>query len=66
LPDGVFILREGEPWLLWQAALHHWMPGGYDRHIPRSGADIVTVLTPQATVRTIAAGYKPAVHPSAQ
>jgi len=66
LPDGVFILHDDEPWLLWEAALHHWMPGGYDRHIPRPMQGDVAVLTPQATVRTIAAGYKPAVHPSAQ
>jgi hypothetical protein len=66
LPDGVFILRDGEPWLLWQSALHHWTPGSYDRHIPRPMQGDVAVLTPQATVRTIAAGYKPAVHPSAQ
>jgi hypothetical protein len=65
LPDGVFIVRDGEPWLLWQSALHHWTPGGYDRRQPRLGAEIVTVLTPAATVRTIAAGYAPTVHPTA-
>ncbi|HEX5158555.1 MAG TPA: hypothetical protein VFW17_15185 [Ktedonobacterales bacterium] len=66
LPDGVIILREGEPWLLWQSALHHWTPGGYDRHIPRPADGDVAILTPRAMVRTIAAGYVPAVHPSAQ
>jgi len=66
LPDGVFIAYDGEAWLLWQTALHHWTPGGYDQRLPRPGAEIVTVLTPRATVNTIAAGYIPTVHPSAQ
>lgn len=66
LPDGVFVVYEGEAWLLWQWEMRHWTPGGYDHHLPRPGADNVTVLTPRSTVRTIAAGYIPAVHPSAQ
>ena len=28
LPDGVFIVRDGEPWLIWDGSLHHWTPGG--------------------------------------
>lgn len=66
LPDGVFIARDGEAWLLWQDALHHWTPGGYDQRIPRPTHGEVTVLTPRATVNTFAAGYIPTVHPSAQ
>jgi hypothetical protein len=66
LPDGVFIVHDGEAWLLWEWEILHWTLGGYDRRQPRPGADIVTVLTPQATVRTIAAGYVPVVHPSAR
>jgi len=65
LPDGVFIVRDGEPWLLWQSEMLRWTPGGYDRRQPRPGAEIVTVLTPRSTVNTIAAGYTPAVHPLA-
>ncbi len=66
LADGVFILREGEAWLLWQSALLHWTPGGYDRCRTRPTHGAVTVLTPRATARTIAAGYTPGVHLSAQ
>lgn len=66
LADGVFILRESEAWLLWQSALLHWTPGGYDRRLARPPDGSVTVLTPRATARTIAAGYEPTVHPSAQ
>ena len=66
LPDGVFLLHGDEAWLLWQSSLLHWTPGGYDRHLPQPTHGEVTVLTPRAIVRTIAAGYAPSVHPSAQ
>lgn len=66
LADGVFILRDGEAWLLWQSALLHWTPGGYDQRGAQPTRGQVTVLTPRATAQTIAAGYTPAVHPSAQ
>ncbi len=65
LADGVFILREGEAWLLWQSALLRWTPGGYDRRRARPTHGHVTVLTPRATARTIAAGYRPGVYLSA-
>jgi hypothetical protein len=68
LPDGVFVGVPGtrEPLLLWRAALRPWSPAGYGA--PRAcpdEADRVTVLTPRSTVAAIAAGYAPAVHPSA-
>lgn len=66
LPEGVFIVHEGEAWLLWRREMLHWTPGGYDRSIPRPAHGSVAVLTPHATVRVIAAGYVPTVHPSAQ
>lgn len=66
LPEGVFIVRDGEPWLLWESALLHWTPAGYDRREARSAASPVTVLTPRGTVRAIAAGYVPGVHRSAR
>lgn len=65
LADGVFIVHEGEAWLLWQSALLHWTPGGYDQCRARPTRGHVMVLTPRATARTIAAGYRPGVHPSA-
>lgn len=64
LPEGVFILQDEEPWLLWGSALWYWTPGGYDRRRDRPVDGEVTVLTPPAMVRTIAAGYVPGVHPS--
>jgi hypothetical protein len=65
LPDGVFIVRDGEPWLLQDSALLHWTPGGYDTREPRPERGQVTVLTPRGTVGAIAAGYLPGVHSSA-
>ena len=64
LPDGVFLLHDGAAWLLWGAAMLHWTPGGYDRHVSRPKDGQVAVLTPQATVRTMVAGYVPGIHPS--
>lgn len=66
LPDGVFLLREGEAWLLHRSALLRWTPGGYGRRVARPDGGAVTVLTPAGTVGAIAAGYAPAVHPSAE
>jgi hypothetical protein len=69
LPDGVFVCVPGtrEPLLLWRGALRPWSPAGYGapRATPAAG-DPVTVLTPRSTVAAIAAGYRPAVHPSAR
>jgi hypothetical protein len=65
LPEGVFLLDNGEAWMLWDSALLRWTPGGYDLRRARPSGGEVTVLTPQSMVRTIAAGYVPGVHPSA-
>jgi hypothetical protein len=66
LADGVFVLYDEEPWLVWGTRVLHWTPGGYDRDRPRPMKEEVTVLTPRGTARAIAAGYAPAVHPSAR
>jgi hypothetical protein len=68
LPDGVFIVRQGDennPFLIWQGHLHAWSPGGYKRHHARLGAEEVHVLTPRSTVAAIRQGYVPEVHPTA-
>jgi hypothetical protein len=55
----------GDPCLVHDGRLLAWAPGGYaDRpgEVPR---DPVTVITPQVTVAVLAAGYRPALHPSA-
>jgi hypothetical protein len=66
LPDGVFIVRDDEPWLVWEAALHHWTPTGYDRRETRPSGGSVTVLTPRGTVGAIERRYLPGVHLTAR
>jgi hypothetical protein len=69
LPDGVFIKREGgdeNAYLVWGDGLLVWSPGGYQERRPRPREESVLVLTPPLTVRTIQAGYIPAVHGSAR
>jgi hypothetical protein len=68
LPDGVMVrlADAADPLLLWQGTLRPWSPAGYGA--PRRGGaeQIVTVLTPRSSVATIAAGYRPEVHPGAE
>ncbi len=64
LPDGAVVDLEGRPWLVW-GDLVAWCPGGYGERRPRGTNPEVTVLTPRATVATLAAGYRPVVDPSA-
>jgi hypothetical protein len=61
LPDGTFIDRQDQPWLLHEGQLRLWSPGGYLQAEPAagSGGSIVTVLTPRSTVEVLKAGYQP-------
>jgi len=63
LPDGTMIEVSGSPWLVWRGALLAWQPGGYGDRVPIRVDAGVTVLTPRATVATLAAGYEPVVCP---
>ncbi|NDV87303.1 hypothetical protein GTW51_11390 [Aurantimonas aggregata] len=63
LPDGIFVLVEAEPWLVWRGRLRRWTFGGYDATAPIPPG-VVTVITPAPTVASLAAGYLPAVHAS--
>jgi hypothetical protein len=67
LPDGVIVTfpEEADAYLLWQKALLRWTPAGYDLRRLLETTAIVKVLTPPSIVRTIAAGYVPALHPTA-
>lgn len=62
LPDGVFVLRDGDYWLLYDRVLRRWTPAGYDapRELFDGPAD---VLTPLSTVAAIKAGYHPVCGP---
>ncbi|MEH6717608.1 MAG: hypothetical protein V7704_01905 [Aurantimonas endophytica] len=64
LPDGVFILVNADPWLVWRGRLLRWTFGGYDATAPLPRG-MATVITPAPTVAALAAGYSPGVHASA-
>jgi hypothetical protein len=65
LPDGVMVSVGGAPFLVHGGGLLAWTPGGYRDSCPASPGNLVTVITPRATVAVLAVGYRPAVHPSA-
>ena len=64
LPDGAMVSLYGQAWLVRGDELAAWAPGGYGSRRARPD-EAVTVITPRSTVATLAAGYQPALHPSA-
>jgi hypothetical protein len=67
LPDGAFVLRGGEPWLVQGDALLRWTPAGYTDRAPRP-AGAATAITPPTLVEVLRAGWSgavPLLHPSA-
>jgi hypothetical protein len=68
LPDGAFVLRDGEPWLVRGAELLRWTPAGYADRAPRPGRGRAVLVTPPSLVAVLRAGWRPLVpllHPSA-
>lgn len=65
LPDGAMIELDGHPWLVHGDELLAWSPGGYRQRQVRTQTDVVTVLTPRATVDVLRSGYRPELHPTA-
>lgn len=63
LPDGTFIAKDNSAWLLWKKRLWLWSPTGYTTRLLIQN-ELVTVLTPEATVNLLKAGYLPVFHPS--
>ena len=66
LPSGTFVRLDGRAHLLLGSQLAAWTPAGYiePRDRPESGE--TEVLTPRAIVAVLAAGYCPALHPTAE
>jgi len=65
LPDGCFVAIEDAAHLVWGDALRLWTSEGYTRRIARTaGPALVTVLTPEPTVRCLRNGYHPQLHES--
>lgn len=65
LPDGVMVRYGDSTGLLADGRIFPWSFTGYGAPLPISAATPVDLLTPPATVATIAAGYHPLIHPSA-
>ena len=69
LPDGAFVLRDGEPWLVLGAELLRWTPEGYAERVPRPRRERAALVTPPSLVAVLRAGWQPLVpllHPSAR
>jgi hypothetical protein len=68
LPDGAFVLRDGEPWLVRGSELLRWSAGGYDGRVARPARERALLLTPPSSTAVLRAGWRsalPLVHPSA-
>jgi hypothetical protein len=67
LPDGAFVLHDGEPWLVLGAERLRWTPGGYAERARRPAGQ-ATVITPPSLVTVLQRGWRgevPLLHPSA-
>jgi hypothetical protein len=68
LPNGTFVLRDGEPCLVRGDEFLRWTPAGYVARIERPARGEAVVLTPPSLVAVLRAGWQPLVplvHPSA-
>ena len=59
LPDGAFVLVDGEPFLVRGGSLLRWSPGGYTERRPRRGR--AELITPPSLVEVLRAGWEPVV-----
>jgi hypothetical protein len=68
LPDGTFVLRDGEPCLVLGPRLLPWSAGGYGGRLRRPASGLATVITPPSLVAVLQCGWTPLVpflHPTA-
>ncbi len=68
LPDGSFVLEEGEAHLVLGESLLRWMPAGYRERRARHGGP-TTLITPPSLVEVLRQGWTgavPLLHPSAR
>jgi hypothetical protein len=68
LPDGAFVLHDGEPHLVLRDNLLRWSPAGYPARRPRPTRLQVRVITPPSLVAVLRTDWQslvPVVHPSA-
>jgi hypothetical protein len=63
LPDGAMVQQGTESYLIVHGRALSWSPAGYG---PTTAAlNQALLLTPPSTLRALAAGYRPVLHPSA-
>ena len=68
LPDGAFVLVDGDPCLVLGASLHPWHVAGYRAAAPRPRGRVVELITPPSLVELLRVDREPLVpfvHPSA-
>ena len=63
LPDGAMVARGEESFLILQGRGLRWSMAGYRR--ANATLDDALLLTPPSALRTLSAGYRPVLHPSA-
>jgi hypothetical protein len=61
LPDGAFVLRAGEPWLVYGDELRRWTPAGYAAAISRPRREPAPAITPPSLIELLRAGWSGAV-----
>lgn len=68
LPDGAFVVGDGEPWLVLGDRLLRWTPAGYEAPRGRPRGSRAHLLTPPSLLPLLRDGREPLVpllHPSA-
>ena len=63
LPDGAMVQAGGDSYLIAQGRARLWTWDGYRE--AQHGITDARLLTPPSTLRALAAGYRPVLHPSA-
>jgi len=64
LPDGVMVQQGPDSFLIAQGCALQWSPAGYRK--AQGAIENGMLLTPPSTLQTIAAGYRPVLHSSAE
>ena len=68
LPDGAFVLRHEEPWIVLDKELLRWTPAGYVDRVPRPTGQASVVITPPSLIAVLRSGWRslmPVFHRSA-
>lgn len=66
LPDGTFVLLEGDPALVVDGHMSIWTPQGYTGRRPQPSGGTATVITPPSTIAALGAGYPVQINPAAR